>query len=81
MRCVAPELGHGPCEREALAGRAVCYEHLLANMQKLEMTERERIRYAIEAIAAAEAAIRDLHSIVREASRQRKDEDESSKSR
>lgn len=72
MRCAAGELGHGNCEREALAGRAVCFEHLLANVRTLERAERERIRYAIETIAAAEASIRDLHSIVREASRQTK---------
>lgn len=72
MRCVAQELGHGPCEHEALAGRAVCCDHLLANVRLLERGERERIRYAIETIAAAEAAIRELHSIVRDASRQTK---------
>lgn len=72
MKCVAGELGHGNCEREALAGRAVCFDHLLANARRLETAERKRIGYAIETIAAAEASIRDLHSIVREASRQTK---------
>ena len=72
MKCVAVELGHGNCEREALAGRAVCLEHLMANVRKLETAERKRIGYAIETIAAAEASIRELHSIVRAASRQTK---------
>ena len=63
-------LGYVQCEKEALAGRAVCLKHLLVSMDEIRRNSRERIRLLREQIAHEEATLRWTDETQREACRQ-----------